>query len=224
MKARTDFFPPRRLITIALVIFSGTAGLLPQRANAQEENLKTALETQDRRKQGLKELQDKVQNFFFLKFARDLVEKLEKRDREVDPFGMAMDPEHELAMPVVEATEEEGDEKVKTSLEEALSKFHVTGVFPSRREVMIGAQTLGVGDQLVIKHQGAEFHMEIADIDTKEVRLRDTDTGEKATVPHGVVAGLPAGMLREKPKYAEEDDLSKKGTIVPMTKHLITLE
>ena len=216
-----SFSPASALAVLLLVV----GVVCPRPASAQEENLKAAMSMKDQRKEGISDLGDRVQNFFVLKFARKLVEKLESRDREVDPFGMAMDPEQELADIVVQSVDEETEEeKVKTSLEEALSKFQVTGIFPGRKEIMIGAQTLRVGDRLLIKHQGAVFHLAIAGIDSKKVSLQDTETGEHASVPHGVLGGLPPGMHREKPVLASGEALSETGTIVPMSDRLITLE
>ena len=213
-----------RMAAAAAVLLSIAAGFAPA-ASAQEEELKAAVAMREEQSAKIKKMGETIQNFSFLRFARVLVEKLEGRKREVDPFGTAMDPEKELAELVVESAEPEVEEpKVKTSLEEALSKFHVTGIFPGRREIMIGAQTLKQGDRLLIKHQTVSFQLEIAGIDSKEVRLKDVETGELATVPHGMMGGLPAGMQREKPEVTEEPVLSESGTIVPMSQRLITLE
>ena len=114
-----------------------------------------------RERQASPKLADRIQNFAFLDYARKLVDRLDKKDRKIDPFGMPMDPMAkgtELAMPV-ESPLENGP---KTSLQEAISKFRVTGVYPNRNEVIVGAQSLRVGDQVVIKHGEVSFKLKIS--------------------------------------------------------------
>jgi len=191
-------------------------------AHGQEEELQAALEMQDKRTAGLNKLADRVKNFGFLDYARKLVDKLDRREREVDPFGMPMDPTvnvQELAMPMEEVTEE----VQKTTLQEAIEKFRVTGVNPNRGEVIVGAQSLRVGDHIVIKHGDVSFKLKIAKVKTNSVELVDLDTGELTGVSLGIVQDLPQGMTREQPVRPTPTETESNG-IVPMNHRFLTLE
>jgi len=124
--------------------------------------------------------------------AKLLMEKLKERQRKVDPFGMSMDPEEEL-----EIVEEEIEEKPRqvTTLEEAVARFRVSGVVPRRREVIVGARSLGIGDRVLIEHREVRFQLSIVDITPHRISLKDQETGEIASVDLGIVPeGLPTAV------------------------------
>lgn len=215
---------PGTLLMILLMLLN-LAAAIP--AGAQEEDLKKALEMQDARVKGLTELADKIKNFGFLKIAQGVMGKLESRNQKEDPFGMAMDPENEL--PEVEAADEpvqESEEEavLKTSLQEALTKLNITGVFPARKMIMIGAQELGVGDEIVIDFKETRFDLDILKITNTELVLKDRETQEEANVAIGLSGGLPAGMTRKAPAATAEDTTRQESTIVPMSSRTITVE
>ena len=197
------------------------AGWTP--AGAQEEELKMALEMQDRRIAGLTKLADQIKNFGFLKIGQGVMKKLEDRSEKEDPFGMAMDPEDEL--PEIEAAAEgleEGEEQaLRTSLQEALTKLNITGVFPARKLVMIGAQELGVGDEIVIEFKETVFNLKILKITNTELGLKDSETQEEATLAIGFSGDLPQGMSRKQPTATAEDTTREESTIVPMSKRVV---
>jgi hypothetical protein len=124
--------------------------------------------------------------------ARLLMDKLEKRERKVDPFGMSMDPENQVV--VAEEVEEAAPRQV-TTLEEAVARFRVSGVIPKRNEVIVGARSLGLGDRILIEHKEVRFDLTIVEVTALHVSLKDTETGEIASVDLGIVPDtLPVGL------------------------------
>ncbi|MCB1230046.1 MAG: hypothetical protein KDN19_07265 [Verrucomicrobiae bacterium] len=193
-------------------------------AQAQEENLNMALEMQDRRVAGLKRLAEQIKSFGFLSKGKEVVTKIEERERKQDPFGMAMDPEQALPEITPEITSEVVEEAPKTTLQEALSKFHVTGIFPREQQVMVGAQNLGVGSDVVIDYKGVQFNLKIEKISSHEIVMKDMDTGEVASVPLGFDGNLPEGMSRRRPAPTTEDESRQAETIVPMTGGVVKVD
>lgn len=206
-----------QLITGGLAIVSLLIITVP--GQAQEEQLQMAIEMQGNRVAGLNSLAEKIekfQKFGFLQKSQGVVNKLDERERKQDPFGMAMDPEDDLPEIEIEDMDEGLEEAPTTSLQEALSKFSVTGIFPKEQQVMVGAQNLGIGDKVVIDYKGVSFNLEIATISAKEIAMKDLDTGETASVHLGFDDSLPAGMSRRRPEVTAEDKERQSQTIVPI--------
>lgn len=116
--------------------------------------------------------------------AKLLMDKLKGRERKVDPFGMSMDPEEKLE--IVEEAIEEAPRQV-TTLEEAVARFTVSGVVPKRREVIVGARSLGIGDRVLIEHREVRFQLTIVEITPHRISLKDQETGEIASVDLGII-------------------------------------
>lgn len=200
--------------------------LASPKSQAQEENLEMALKMQDRRVEGLTALAERIKSFGFLGKSQNVLKKLEDKDRKEDPFGMAMDPEEELPEVVAEAGQEETEEELpsKTSLQEALQKFQVTGIFPSRGEIIVGAQNLGVGDEVVIDYKSVIFNLTIQKVTQDEIVMKDTETGEEASVHLGFGDNLPSGMSRRRPTATDEDKSREAKTIVPFSERVVKVE
>ncbi|MCB1076830.1 MAG: hypothetical protein KDM64_03280 [Verrucomicrobiae bacterium] len=197
------------------------------KALAQEDELQMALKMQDDRIKGLTALAEKIKNFNFLSISQGVMKKLESRDQKQDPFGMAMDPEDELpemSVPDEGLGLEEGEEVMRTSLQEALTKLNITGAIPQRKTIMIGAQELGVGDEIAIQFKETIFNLKILAITSSELKLRDEETQEEASVQIGFSNALPAGMSRQAPKITAEDQQREQTSIVPMSNRSITVE
>ncbi|MCB1085822.1 MAG: hypothetical protein KDM63_02155 [Verrucomicrobiae bacterium] len=197
------------------------------KALAQEDELQMALKMQDDRIKGLTALAEKIKNFNFLSISQGVMKKLESRDQKQDPFGMAMDPEDELpemSVPDEGLGLEEGEEVMRTSLQEALTKLNITGAIPQRKTIMIGAQELGVGDEIAIQFKETIFNLKILAITSSELKLRDEETQEEASVQIGFSNALPAGMSRQAPQITAEDQQREQTSIVPMSNRSITVE
>ena len=199
------------------------AWLTGPQAGAQEAEFETKLE--EKQTAGITKLADRIQNFGFLDYARKLVNKLDKKERKIDPFGMPMDPQQKGAELAYAVEAPSAEDVVKTTLQEAVSKFRVTGVYPNRKEVIVGAQSLRVGDHVVIKHRDVSFHLKLTKVVADSVELVDTETGEVAGVTLGIVQSIPAGMTRKQPKIAAKPgQANTDGSIVPMSQNFLTLE
>jgi hypothetical protein len=195
-------------------------------AQAQEKELEMAVEMQGKRIEGLTALADKIKNFGFLNITKNVMKKLEDRERKEDPFGMAMDPEEELPELQIEEVIEEGEIEAlpRTSLQEALQKFQPSGFFPSRGEIIVGAQNLGVGDEVVIDYKGVTFNLTIEDVNRTEVVMKDVDTGEVASKILGFDNKLPAGMSRRRPEASVADKSRRQSTIIPFSEGVVKVE
>lgn len=213
---------PAGFSAVVLILLAAT-----QPVSAQEDLLKQAEAMNERRMKGLQDLAEKIKNFGFLKIGQNVLGKLDSREQAEDPFGMAMDPEN--ALPETEVAEEvvpDGEEEVvlKTSLEEALTKLSITGAFPDRKQIMIGAQELGVGDDIVIDYKETVFTLRIMQITSSELTLKDQETQEVGKLAIGFSGALPAGMTRQVPKATEEDATRQESTIVPMSSRVVKVE
>lgn len=210
--------------TVLILATLGGIWIAP-RTSAQEENLQMALEMQDRRIEGLNALADKIKNFNFLSKSQKVVTKLDEKERKQDPFGMAMDPEEALPEITPDMT---GDDEISdvpaTTLQEALQKLNVTGIFPQKGEIMVGAQNLGVGDAVMIDYKGVAFNLSIEKVAQTELVVKDTDTGETASLAIGFDGKLPEGMSRRRPEATEEDKARQAQTIVPMAERVVKVD
>ena len=196
------------------------------KALGQEDNLQMALEMQDKRTAGLNSLAEKIKNFNFFGLSSKVVTKLDERERSEDPFGMAMDPENDL--PEIEVPEVEEDIEVDlaptTSLQEALQKFNITGIFPGQQMIIVGAQNLGINDKVVIEYSGVTFNLRIVKITQTEIHMQDTETGEVGIVSTGFGDALPAGMSRKKPAASSDQQDRQSQTIIPFSQQVIKVD
>lgn len=183
------------LFALAAIAFTPTAGLRADdqaagrkgpAAAAGEATPKKAADDQGKESKENKGTVDMV-----MERARSLMSKLDDRQRKVDPFGMSMDPENQV---VVAEEEVDAAPKQVTSLEEAVARFRVSGVIPQRAEVIVGARSLGVGDRVLIEHKEVRFDLMIVAITAHQISLKDSETGEVASVDLGIVPDkLPVG-------------------------------
>jgi hypothetical protein len=111
--------------------------------------------------------------------AASLVEQLHKRNRDIDPFGCAMNPAVKAAL-VVEAPTLPKEEKVRTPLQTALQALTVNGVNPEARTVLIGARRIKVGEHFVFVHEDTNLRLALTAVALTEITITDLDTGENA--------------------------------------------
>lgn len=124
---------------------------------------------------------------------KKLAEHLRNRNREVDPFGCAMNPTTKKAL-VVEAPVLAREEPAsRTSLEIALQALTINGVNPRARTVLIGARRLKVGDHFVFKHNEIDMRLAISEISLTTLTIADLDTGEKVVHKLDIAPNLQTG-------------------------------
>ena len=198
--------------SIGAVILLWLVGL--SAANAQEELLDRALKDQDRRTKGLTALADQVRGFLSDYLPDGWVDPPQKEEPPV-PESSAKVEVREVkiteAKPEASSTAE-GDkpmtEAQKAELEkiayqqalfEAATKLNITGAFPQRKQVMVGAQNLGVGEEIAIEWKAKLYNLQIVDITATELKLRDKESQYEVSVELGVSLALPPGMSRSMP-------------------------
>lgn len=148
--------------------------------------------------------------------SRQLVEKLRNRNRDIDPFGCAMNPAKKAAL-VIEAPpipEKEEPAPERTSLELALQSLSVNGVNPDAKTVLMGARRYHLGDHLVVQHNETKFRLELSAVSLESITFSDLESGQKAVhqlaiapqllsrklaaqAPHKAHAGTSRFVLRE---------------------------
>ena len=127
------------------------------------------------------------QKLDFLKRANLVSAKLLEDKRVVDPFGMLMDPANVQEVPVVaeQYEEEEKETPVLTnsSLKTALLTLPITGIYPQRGLVVIGARSFPVGGQLGMKLQDLTIRLRFEGVRGSEIFFKDMETQEIASIP-----------------------------------------
>ena len=127
------------------------------------------------------------QKLDFLKRANLVSAKLLEDKRVVDPFGMLMDPANVAEVPVVaeqyEEEEKEAPALTNSSLKTALLTLPITGIYPQRGLVVIGARSFHVGGQLGMKLQDLTIRLRFEGVRGSEVFFKDMETQEVASIP-----------------------------------------
>ncbi len=195
---------------VALVI--GLIGGTPS-ASAQEENLELALRDQNRRIEGLTALTTRIRNLM----AQYLPEGWIETEEEAEPAVPDSSPKVEVRevtlvmndgaarSGTVATTGTAGDlaapdaETYRQRLQAAATKLNISGSFPKRKEIMIGARNLGIGEAIAIAYQDQRYDLEILDITSSELKLRDQGSGLELKVAIGMTLALPPGMSRTPP-------------------------
>lgn len=121
----------------------------------------------------------------FLQRSRLILAKLLNNDRSVGPFGMPMDPANVKEIPLAEQyQEEEVAPQVNTSaLRSALLSLPITGVYPQKGVLVLGARTFSVGGQFGMKVQDLTIRLRFEGIQNGELVFRDVETQEVTSIP-----------------------------------------
>lgn len=126
------------------------------------------------------------QKLDFLKRANLVSAKLLEDKRVIDPFGMLMDPANVQEVPVVAEEYEEVEETpvlTNSSLKTALLTLPITGIYPQRGLIVIGARSFKVGGQLGMKLQDLTIRLRFEGVRGSEVFFKDMETQEIASIP-----------------------------------------
>lgn len=122
----------------------------------------------------------------FLMRSNLIFAKLLEDDRAVDPFGMLMDPANVKEAPVLVEQYEETEETpvlTNSSLKTALLTLPITGIYPQKGLVVIGARSFQVGGQLGMKLQDMTIRLRFEGVRGSEVFFKDMETQEIASIP-----------------------------------------
>lgn len=109
-----------------------------------------------------------------------------ENDRGVDPFGLVMDPANAKATPILAEQYQEEEEPTvlnSSSLKTALMSLPITGVYPKKEVVVIGARAFPVGGQFGMKLQELTIRLRFEGIRGGEIYFKDMETREVTSVP-----------------------------------------
>ncbi len=125
----------------------------------------------------------------FLQRSNLVLGKLLDNHRSVDPFGMVMDPGSSTVAPVLADQYEEAPEATTVSnsaLKNALMSLPITGVYPSKGLIVIGARSFPVGGQFGMRLQDLTIRLRFEGIREGEVFFQDLETREITSIPFDV--------------------------------------
>ena len=122
----------------------------------------------------------------FLQRSNLILAKLLESERAVDPFGLTMDPANAKAVPVLADQYKEVEETTvinNSMLKNALLTLPLTGVYPQRELIVIGARSFSVGGQFGMKLQDLTIRLRFEGIRGGEIFFKDMETREVTSVP-----------------------------------------
>ncbi|MAS95818.1 MAG: hypothetical protein CMO55_21655 [Verrucomicrobiales bacterium] len=113
-----------------------------------------------------------------------VVAKVNSNSRVRDPFGMIMDPTNTVENGLADQYAEEEETVVlnNSSLKNALQDLPITGVYPNRQMIVLGARAFSKGGQFGMKLDELTIRLRFEGIKGSEVYFKDMDTQEVATV------------------------------------------
>lgn len=129
---------------------------------------------------------EKTQEIEAIRRSKFVLSKIRNNVRAVDPFGMFMDPANSesSAMLVDQYSEPEEQTQALTesSLKKALESLPITGFYPQKRMLVIGARTLQLGGQFGMKLDELTIRLRFEAIRGESLYFRDIDTQEVTSI------------------------------------------
>jgi hypothetical protein len=111
--------------------------------------------------------------------------KLMKSTRSMDPFGQQMDPANAKESPMLAeqyAEIEETPTLNNSSLKSALLTLPITGVYPQRNLIVIGARSFAAGGQFGMKLQELTIRLRFEGVRGKQIFFKDMETQEVTSI------------------------------------------
>lgn len=122
----------------------------------------------------------------FLQRSNLILAKLLDSERAMDPFGLTMDPANAKEAPVLADQYDEVEETTvvnNSMLKNALLTLPITGIYPQRGLIVIGARSFKVGEQFGMKLQDLTIRLRFEGVRDGEVFFKDMETREVTSVP-----------------------------------------
>lgn len=122
----------------------------------------------------------------YLQRSNLILAKLLDNERAVDPFGLVMDPANTVSAPSLANQYEEVDEPTvvnNSMLKDALLTLPITGVYPGREVLVLGARTFPVGGEFGMKLQDLTIRLRFEGIRGGELFFKDMETREVTSIP-----------------------------------------
>ncbi len=142
-------------------------------------------------------------------FVAALTSAFSMRDRETDPFGQPQDPN---AKPVVKTTiakvTQRAPQLTVTPFADIVRLIVVTTIMPGEKRFLVGTRSVSQGDRIPLSFRNKQIRVEVTEVTSKQIVLRNLDTGETATrkldmLPVGMTPGLRGitapGMVPDRP-------------------------
>lgn len=121
----------------------------------------------------------------FVQRSNFVISKIRNNFRQLDPFGMPMDPTNPSEAPAL-ATQYEEIEDVpvltNSSLKNALATLPISGIYPKRNIIVIGARSFTRGDQFGMKLEELTIRLRFEGLRGQNIYFKDLDTQEVAAV------------------------------------------
>lgn len=111
--------------------------------------------------------------------------KLIKSTRSIDPFGQQMDPANAKESPMLAeqyADVEETPTLNNSALKSALMTLPITGIYPQRNVIVIGARSFTPGGQFGMKLQELTIRLRFEGVRGKEIFFKDMETQETTSI------------------------------------------
>ncbi|MDF1823942.1 MAG: hypothetical protein P1U68_04825 [Verrucomicrobiales bacterium] len=139
-------------------------------------------------------------------------DKIRFNDRQVDPFGLAMDPAN-MVQPMAMSDQYQDPEETavisNSTLTNALQTVPITGIYPKRQTIVIGARVFKAGDIFGMKLEELVVRLRFEGIKGTEVYFKDLDTQEMASVEYNALPATFEPITASSP-------LERGAGIVPM--------
>ena len=130
---------------------------------------------------------------------QEVMEVFQTRDRQIDPFGLSMNPaiaaKLELEAPEIA---EESAPQIKTTLQEALGRLEITGVLPNRA-IIVGPTQIRLGQEFNLEKDDITFRLKLTAVKLNEVSIHDLETGEAVRHATGIGPALSTGSAPRSP-------------------------
>ncbi|MEM6277920.1 MAG: hypothetical protein AAF733_00475 [Verrucomicrobiota bacterium] len=121
----------------------------------------------------------------FVARAESTIDRILSNSRQVDPFGLAMDPTNMMETSrIADQYEDMEDTPVITNsaLKNALQTLPITGIYPQQHTIVLGARTFKKGGIFGMKLEELTIRLRFEGVKGGSLYFKDLDTQEIATV------------------------------------------
>ena len=111
--------------------------------------------------------------------------------QETDSFGQFQDP---TKRPIVKPKATKSRKRIpmkKTPFSDIVRLIKITTIMPADKKFLVGTRSFKLGDRIPISYRGRTISAEVASVDARSVKIRNTQTGETGTISLNL---LPIGM------------------------------
>lgn len=119
-----------------------------------------------------------------------IIEKIRFNDRQVDPFGLAMDPANAVESMALSDQYQDLDETPvinNSTLTTALQTVPITGIYPNKQTVVIGARVFKRGDIFGMQLEELVIRLRLEGIKGTQIYFKDLDTQEVASIEYNTL-------------------------------------